>query len=256
MTGSTTADLLRGRGVAERSIERIRTVIQLEELAAVLGLMLVAAYSRPPSFFAAWQLPGTGWLFITFGMGATMGAVIYPILSKMEGGPEFVLAMLGSISFTAGMASFLRLSPVVVCFIAGAILVNLPGGPKRQVRETLEHLERPIYLLFLIVAGSLWQAFQWQGWALMALFVIARLSGKWIGVSLLNKRGIGGLDSQERESLTLAPLGALSIAIVVSAEDLYPGTSISWIVTAVIGGAIVTEVLVQRFSPARIPEAA
>jgi Kef-type K+ transport system membrane component KefB len=248
MTGSTTADLLHARGVAERSIERIRTVVQLEELAAVLGLLLVAAYSRPAAFFAAWHLPGTGWLFVTIGMGATMGAVIYPILSKMEGGPEFVLAMLGSISFTAGMASYLRLSPVVVCFIAGVILVNLPGGPKQQVRETLEHLERPIYLLFLTVAGSLWQVFEWQGWALMALFVIARLCGKWIGVLLLKQRKIGGLDSQERRSLTLAPLGALSIAIVVSAEDLYRGPSISWIVTAVIGGAIVTEVLVQRFS--------
>ena len=73
-------------------------------------------------------------------MGATMGAVIYPILGKIEAGPEFVVVMLGSISFTAGMASYLRLSPVVVCFIAGAILVNLPGGPKEQVRETLEHL--------------------------------------------------------------------------------------------------------------------
>ena len=256
MTGTTSADLLRARSVTEASIERIRTVIQLEELAAVLGLMLVAAYFRSAAFFAAWQLPGTAWLFITIGMGATMGAVIYPILGKIEGGPEFVVVMLGSISFTAGMASYLRLSPVVVCFIAGAILVNLPGGPKQQVRETLEHLERPIYLLFLMVAGSLWQVFQWQGWALMALFVVARLSGKWIALRILKRRRLGGLDSQERRNLTLAPLGALSIAIVVSAEDLYRTASISWIVTAVIGGAIVTEILVQRFSRPRTAEAA
>ena len=257
MTGSTTPDLLRARGVAQRSIERIRTVIQMEELAALLGLMLVAAYFRSAAYFVAWQLPGTAWLFITIGMGATMGAVIYPILGKIEGGPEFVLAMLGSISFTAGMASYLRLSPVVVCFIAGAILVNLPGGPKEQVRETLEHLERPIYLLFLIVAGSLWQVLQWQGWALMALFVVARLSGKWIGMLLLQKRHVGGLDAQERRNLVLAPLGALSIAIVVSAEDLYSNsTTIPWIVTAVIGGAIVTEILVQWFSRTQTPEAA
>jgi Kef-type K+ transport system membrane component KefB len=251
MTGSTTADLLRVRGVAEESIKRIRTVIQLEDLAAVVGLMLVAAYFRSPIFQAAWTLPGTAWLFITIGMGATMGAVIYPILGKIEPGPEFVVVMLGSVSFTAGMASYLRLSPVVVCFIAGAILVNLPGGAKDQVRETLEHLERPIYLLFLIVAGSLWQIGDWRGWALMGLFVIARVLGKWIGVVLLRYRDVGGLDPQERRNLVLAPLGALSIAIVVSAEDLYFSPSIPWMVTAVIGGAIVTEVLVQWFSGRR-----
>jgi uncharacterized membrane protein YeaQ/YmgE (transglycosylase-associated protein family) len=98
---------------------------------------------------------------------------------------------------------------------------------------------------------------QWQGWALMALFVVARLSGKWIGMLLLQKRHVGGLDAQERRNLVLAPLGALSIAIVVSAEDLYSNsTTIPWIVTAVIGGAIVTEILVQWFSRTQTPEAA
>jgi hypothetical protein len=37
----------------------------------------------------------------------------------------------------------------------------------------------------------------------------------------------------------------------VSAEDLYFSPSIPWMVTAVIGGAIVTEVLVQWFSGRR-----
>ena len=247
MTASTAPDLLRARGVETQSIERIRTVVQMEELAAVIGLMLVAAYFRSASFFAAWQLPGTAWLFITIGMGATMGAVIYPILNKIDVGPEFAVVTLGSVSFTAGMASYLRLSPVAVCFIAGVILVNLPGGPKEQVRETLTHLERPIYLLFLIVAGSLWRVGQWQGWALMVLFVLARLSGKWIGVQFLRKSHAESLGPLERKGLVLAPLGALSIAIVVSAEDLYFSPIIPWIVTAVIGGAIVTEVIVQAF---------
>jgi hypothetical protein len=62
------------------------------------------------------------------------------------------------------------------------------------------------------------------------------------------------LDAQERRNLVLAPLGALSIAIVVSAEDLYFSPSIPWMVTAVIGGAIVTEVLVQWFSRAKAAE--
>jgi hypothetical protein len=40
-------------------------------------------------------------------------------------------------------------------------------------------------------------------------------------------------------------MGALSIAIVVNAQDLYYGSVISWMVTAVIAGAIVTEVIVH-----------
>jgi len=150
------------------------------------------------------------------------------------------------------MASFLRLSPLVVCFIVGLILVNLPGTSKDQIREVLERMERPIYLLFLLVAGSLWDVTEWQGWALMVLFVIARLLGKWLAVILCRKHVPGGLSRDEQRSLIFSPIGALSIAIVVNAQDLYFGAAVSWMVTAVIGGAIVTEVIVQIASR-RIP---
>jgi hypothetical protein len=45
--------------------------------------------------------------------------------------------------------------------------------------------------------------------------------------------------------LTISPIGALAIAIVVNAQLLYPGGSIELIVSAVIGGGILTEVFVQ-----------
>jgi hypothetical protein len=40
-------------------------------------------------------------------------------------------------------------------------------------------------------------------------------------------------------------MGALSIAIVISFQTLFAGRAVPWIVTAVIGGAIVTEFVVQ-----------
>jgi hypothetical protein len=40
-------------------------------------------------------------------------------------------------------------------------------------------------------------------------------------------------------------MGPLAIAVVVNAQTLYPGGSVPQIVTAVIGGAFLTELLVQ-----------
>ena len=245
MTAYSAPELLEARGAANHAVNRIASTVQLEQLAGIVGLMLVAAYFRPLTFGVNWHLPGTAWLFITLGMGTMIGGVIYGTLGKVGGGPEFGVLVLGSVCFTAGMASFLRLSPLVVCFIVGLILVNLPGGPKQLIREALERMERPIYLLFLLVAGSLWDVTEWQGWALMVLFVIARLLGKWLAVIICRKRLEGGLSADERHSLIFSPIGALSIAIVVNAQDLYSGPTVSWMVTAVIGGAIVTEVIVQ-----------
>lgn len=226
-------------------IDHVASIVTLEQLAGFIGLLIVAAFFRPPDYAVSWHLPGTAWLFITLGMGTMIGGVVWGMLAKVKRGPEFTVLILGSVCFTAGMASFLRISPLVVCFIVGLILVNLPGTSKDQIRETLEHMERPIYLLFLVVAGSLWDLTQWQGWALMLVFVPARIFGKWLGIRLCPQEFCRGLTPSEKRGLMFSPMGALSIAIIVNAQDLYFGSTISWMVTAVIGGAMVTEVIVQ-----------
>jgi Kef-type K+ transport system membrane component KefB len=187
-------------------------------------------------------------------MGTAMGGVIWATLGRVKEGPELTLLMLGSVCFTAGLATYLRLSAVVVCFIAGLIVVNLPSGAGPQLRSTLLRLERPVYLLFLVVTGSLWQGTDWEGWALLLLFVVARFLGRWLAVGICRKSRLGGLEAVEGGSLIVAPMGALSIAIVVSAQDLYSGPTIPWMVTAVIGGAIVSEILVQFSGRAGTPE--
>ena len=245
MTAYNTPKFLQVRTKAGRYLDRVGSIITLEQLAGFIGLLIVAAYFRPQDNSVAWHLPGTAWLFITLGMGTMIGGVVWLTLGKIKVGPEFTVLILGSVCFTAGMASFLRISPLVVCFIVGLILVNLPGTSKDQIRQALEHMERPIYLLFLLVAGSLWDVTEWQGWALMLLFVPARLFGKWLAVKLCRLKIASGLSADEQRSLIFSPMGALSIAIVVNAQDLYYGSVISWMVTAVIGGAIVTEVIVQ-----------
>jgi hypothetical protein len=245
MTARTAPSILKGLGADRGSVRRIWSIVEVEQITGVAGLMLVAAYFRPQGALVSWQLPGTAWLFITLGAGTAMGVVIHAVFGKIRSGPEFSLLLLGSVAFTAGMGSFLRLSPVVLCFIVGVVMVNLPGGPKAQIREALIRLERPIYLLFLVIAGSLWHGSQWQGWTLMVLFLVARLFGKWISVRMCERRAVSFFSASERTSLVFGPIGALSIAIVVNAQDLYSGPAVPWMITAVVGGAIVTELIVQ-----------
>jgi hypothetical protein len=224
---------------------RLIRIIGLEQLAGVFGLMMVSAYFRPQGVAVAWQLPGTAWLFITLGIGTTMGIVVLATLAKIDKGPQFTAALLGAVAFTAGMASFLRLSSVSVCFIAGAIVFNLGGPWRERFRDVLERLERPVYFVFLVIAGALWRPWEWQGWVLMTLFIASRFASKWIAAGVLRKFSVIHLAPAERRVLIGAPMGALSVAIVVSAQDLYSGPTVGWIVTAVIGGAIVMEFALQ-----------
>lgn len=250
ITGRAAARLI---GKSEEAATRILRIIRLEELAGIAGLTFLAAYFRPQGDVVSWHLPGTAWIFITLGLGATVGLVAYAILRRQVTQNESLVLLLGTVAFAAGLASNLLLSPIVVCFVAGVLLVNFPGDYKERVARTLAQLERPIYLLFLVIVGAIWNVTDWRGWALMVVFLLARWIGKWVGANLGWRNDELALDRRERFALATAPMGQLSIAIVVSSLLLYPGATVSFIVTAVIGGAVVTEVLLQflvrRFRP-------
>jgi hypothetical protein len=238
--------ILGAMGVPRGSSEAVSLVVRIEELAAIFGLCVVAAYFRPGGGDASWQLPGTAWLLLTLGLGLTLGIVIYAVmLLRTSATAESMALTLGSISFGAGMSSNLRLSPVVVCFVAGVLVANFPGPYKDRLRQTLARLERPIYFAFLMVVGALWNAGDAVGWILMVTFVAARLLGRWLATRVATTTDIE-LDPRAERALVFGPMGGLPVAIVVNAGILYPGRSVSWIVTAVLGAAIVSEVLVQR----------
>lgn len=238
----TAVTATRSLGAAGETVHRL---LRIEELAGIAGLTLVAAYFRPTGGAVSWQLPGTAWLFLTVGLGASMGVLVYGVLLRARTSAEFTALTLGSVSFVAGLAGYLHLSSVVVAFLVGAVVSNMPGAPKERLGSALERLERPIYLMSLVVIGALWDVADWGGWVLMPVFAAARLGGKWLAVRF-GLPGSGLLLPQEaRNALVFAPIGPLAIAIVVNAQLLYPGGSISRIVSCVIGGAVLTEISVQ-----------
>jgi Kef-type K+ transport system membrane component KefB len=243
MTATTSASMSRRR----KGGEALGAILRFEELAGIVCLAVIAAYFRP-RVEVSWQLPGTAWLLLTLGLGATLGLISYLVLNRPQEGPEFVLLTLGLIGFSAGTAGYLRLSPIVIAFIAGTFLVLLPPVARTRLGDALRRLERPVYLLSLTVIGALWQIDDWRGWALVPVFVGARLLGKRAAVTLADRFSGHPLTGVEQRALAIAPIGPLAIAIVVNAQLLYPGGSISPIVAAVIVGGVLTEIFVQLAS--------
>jgi hypothetical protein len=224
---------------------RLYRIIELEQLAGVVGLFLICAFYRPPEALVGWQIPAMAWLYMTLGIGVAVGLVIWAILTRMNSPSYFPALLLGAVAFTAGMASFLRLSSLSVCFIAGALIINLGGSWKGSFQLALERLERPVYFLFLVIAGALWEPWDGRGWVLMLLFVSARAVANWVSAWMVRKYWVRDLTEGERRVLAHSPMGALSVAIVVSAYDLYSGPTVPLIITAIIGGSVLSELALQ-----------
>lgn len=224
---------------------RLEGFVKMEHLAGISLLMLLAVYFRPQSAWVGWQLPESAWLFIVFGLGSSVGVLAWSLFRTTPEGPPFIVILLGSVALCAGMASFLRIAVVPVCFIAGLIVAGLPGPGRDQVRAVLDRMQRPILFVLMVISGALWQPAAWQGWALLGVFLTARIAGNRLAIGFLRRWMPGELSAQERRALSYTPTGALSIAIVLSARDLYPDSHVPYTLTAVIMGALIGEVLLQ-----------
>jgi Kef-type K+ transport system membrane component KefB len=223
---------------------------QLDELVGVIGLLFVTAYFRDAAP-GTWTLPGTAWVFVSLGLGVAIGVLIFTMVRVPASNAEFLAVVLGAIAFAAGLAGYLHLSPIAVCFLAGVLVINFPNDQRDSIFRILHHLERPVQLLFLIIAGAVWQPDDWRGWALVPLFVAGRVAGKYLGV-IASRIAVGaGLPSgfADRRQL-IAPLSGLSIALI-SVQGAAADAGLSWVVTAVIGGAIATEFLIRDGGPER-----
>lgn len=249
----TVTRMLTQRGLAEEAGRLVEEVHRLDDLVCIVGLAMLGAFFRPQGVSVAWQLPGTAWLFVTLGLGGTIGMLLYVVMRRPSTTHESMALLMGSVAFTAGIASYLALSPIVICFIAGVVLANLPGDYKPYIMRALRKLERPTYLLFLFVVGALWNLQDARGWWILPAFVVARLLGRWAGVSAAAKWADNAHVRDTKLGFIAAPLGALSIAMVVTVEFLYKGSSVQWMVTPLVMGAAVLESLVQfairKFSP-------
>src|SRR5262249_50276686 len=138
-------------------------------------------YFRDPAA-GTWSLPSTAWVFVSLGLGVAIGVLIFAMVRVPVSNAEFLAVVLGGIAFASGLAGYLQLSPIVICFLAGVLVTNFPNDQRDSIFRILYDLERPVQLLFLIVAGAVWVPDDWRGWALVPLFVVGRIAGKYAGV--------------------------------------------------------------------------
>jgi Kef-type K+ transport system membrane component KefB len=227
-------------------------VTKLDDVAGVVLLGLICAFFRPTDAVAAWKLPHIAWIFVTLGMGGVLGILSYVLVRSAKNSNEEIAYLLGAIALSAGMSGYLAISPLVTCAIAGALLTNLPHKDFDRLRNTMLQVERPLYLIFLVVAGALWDVRAWQGWLLAPVFVSARVGGKLIGAHVAKRIGPEELPDATTLGLALAPQSPIAIATIVSYVTLYKpqsseSSSLGWLMTACIAGAVLTELTVQVF---------
>jgi hypothetical protein len=184
------------------------------------------------------------WWLITLGLGAGLGALFTPFMGADESENGRFLALVGIITFASGAAYFLRLSPLAVNVVLGIFLVNLSKSGRR-IRATLQSTEKPMALVLMILAGTLWKPSPWLPTLIgLVAFVGLRLAGKWLGSWI----GARGSDLRRDLYRGLLAHGSVTVAMAVSFrlvyERIFPETTAIDIAYSVILGSVILNDLV------------
>ena len=142
--------------------------------------------------------------------------------------------------FSGGIALFLKLSPLFVNAIMGLVVANLPGS-KNRIFSLLGRLEKPFYIVFLILAGAIWRPGSAWALPLAALYLGLRLFGKTAGGVLAARAAPEGSRPPRVVGLGLISQGGIAIAMVMNYYQLSSAAVTDVVVTTVLVAVILNE---------------
>jgi Kef-type K+ transport system membrane component KefB len=181
------------------------------------------------------------WFSLSVLIGVTTGFLLHLLTRFRCSEEELLIFVIGMAVFSGGIALYLKLSPLFVNAVMGIAAANLPGS-KDRIANLLMRVEKPFYIVFLILAGAIWHLGSTWGLALAALYFALRFIGKLLGGYLAAWTTRSTSRPPYTLGLGLISQGGIAIAMVMNYYQLSSTEWTSVVVTAVLIAVIVSEV--------------
>ncbi|MEN8151777.1 MAG: hypothetical protein ABFS86_18315 [Planctomycetota bacterium] len=230
---------------ATRTMQVLRYVSSLDGAVAVsvFGLAICLLHHAP--LIGPGTLVTLQWFVLSVGIGVATGFLLHLLTRIRCREEELLLFVIGMVLFASGLALYLKLSPLFVNLVMGVVAANQPG-PKTRILNLLARLEKPFYVVFLVLAGAIWQMDTAWALPLAALYFALRLAGK-VGGGALAVSISGERPRPPRLlGLGLVSQGGVVIAMAMSYYQVSSFPLAEVVVTAVLLGVIFSEL----FGPA------
>ena len=199
-------------------------VASLDALVGIAALQVVYALFPPGDLGVGLALfPRLIWVVAAAGLGMVCGILFIWLTRPRPGGEEMVLFLLGIAAFAGGAALQLQLSPLFVSVTMGIMVANFSPDP-RQVFKVLQDWEKPIYVVFLMLAGAILDFSTPWIVGLALAYALLRGGGKVLGNLAMVRLLPFPFKAPRRFGLGLIPQGGISLAMAISVVLTYGGT--------------------------------
>lgn len=188
------------------------------------------------------------WLLVHLALGSALAILFLGFLFRDYESERLLTVLIGMVIFASGIAFYLGLSPIFVCFVVGLVL----GGSRRadQLEPMLVSVERPLYIVLFFFAGAE-LAFGLPAWSyfLFIPFLLLRWWGRAAGGWLASRVVPSAARLPPMGAVTYFP-GGLSVAMALNFASVFGHVPFAQeMYFAVILAVLISEVSAYR--PAR-----
>ncbi len=235
----------------------LKFVAGVDMIPPVLALGLFACLSHVSIAGFAGVLPGWQWLVVATSVGVLLGLLLFAMVELEFSRDELLLFVLGMVILAAGVARYLHLPAVYISFVMGVTVANTAWN-REEVHKVAAYAEKPLYLTFLVLAGTLMVLDDRRVLLLAGALVVLRLAGKVLGNLPWRWAWFEPRATSPLLGLALLSQGAAAIVLALDFQYVYRGDlaraeTLQLAVSAVLAAVLVNEVLSPVFIRAVVP---
>ncbi|MFH1759716.1 MAG: hypothetical protein ABIA63_01320 [bacterium] len=241
---------LKNRGLLEllRYISSVDSLVGLFFFTLALCINL-GGYNREFSLAVSGK-----WLLVSTGIGMLCAGILYALSKSRYSQTEFLLFLIGTVLFGAGLTFKINHSPLVTGIVCGFLLANMSHSRMRALTTAL-HAERSIYVVLLFLLGAGW-SFEFNfGIILIILYFCMRVLGKTAGAWTATRVFRPNYKVPATLGLGLVSEGGLAVAMIINYKLLAGARLADLIVTVIIFSVILSEItgpnLILKLFPER-----
>jgi len=242
---AATYDVIREEGAAGGFTDTLLGIIGVDDAWGLLLFSLAAAVA------AAIAGDGSGGTFIAeaireiggaIALGTVLGVSAGFLTQRIAPGEPTLLEAAAIVLLTAGLATLLEVSFILVAIVLGAVMTNLAQHHDSAFHE-IEHLEWPFMLLFFVLAGASLHVDALASIGLLGIaYIVLRMIGK-IGGAALGARLAGAEPAVRRwTGLGLMPQAGVALGMALLVDQRFPGIG-QTLLPLVIASTVVFELL-------------
>ncbi|MBN2244380.1 MAG: hypothetical protein JW755_00895 [Candidatus Aminicenantes bacterium] len=149
-----------------------RFLVSVSGFWGILGLAFLSGFWHFPFLSGMIFLKGFIFLLISIIFPVILGFVFHSLTKQRTEEQDIMVYLMGMVFFASGGAFYFNLPPLFVSMVLGITYANLTGK-QEHLYPVLLSTEKPLYVILLILIGSLWKIEVSLKIALLVLVLIA-----------------------------------------------------------------------------------